>query len=193
MDKMDKSILSFKKEISTLRTGRANANMLDTIKVDVKVTEGERIVCVGWIESYVSSNEDRNFLFGLDAGARGLLAKHGQSPELELVFQAYNDQLTILKIPYTKNYIESNAIQITISYMAVFIISAIIITLIAKVLQNCIELVLLGWLNRLLGLLLGLLKGFLIISLFIFIIQTLPLQLDETDLLQKKHQKFTNF
>ena len=32
---MDKSILSFKKEISTLRTGRANANMLDTIKVDV--------------------------------------------------------------------------------------------------------------------------------------------------------------
>ena len=91
-----------------------------------------------------------------------------------------------LLIPYTKNYIESNAIQITISYMAVFIISAIIITLIAKVLQKFIELVLLGWLNRLLGLLLGLLKGFLIISLFIFIIQTLPLQLDETDLLQKK-------
>ncbi len=33
--KMDKSIQSFKKEISTLRTGRANASMLDTIKVDV--------------------------------------------------------------------------------------------------------------------------------------------------------------
>ena len=33
--KMDKSILSFKKDISTLRTGRANTNMLDTIKVDV--------------------------------------------------------------------------------------------------------------------------------------------------------------
>jgi ribosome recycling factor len=33
--KMDKSILSFKKDISTLRTGRANINMLDTIKVDV--------------------------------------------------------------------------------------------------------------------------------------------------------------
>ena len=32
---MDKSIQSFKKEISTLRTGRANASMLDTIKVDV--------------------------------------------------------------------------------------------------------------------------------------------------------------
>ena len=32
---MDKSILSLKKDISTLRTGRANVNMLDTIKVDV--------------------------------------------------------------------------------------------------------------------------------------------------------------
>ena len=32
---MDKSIQSFKKDISTLRTGRANINMLDTIKVDV--------------------------------------------------------------------------------------------------------------------------------------------------------------
>ena len=34
-NKMDKSIQSFKKDISTLRTGRANTNMLDTIKVDV--------------------------------------------------------------------------------------------------------------------------------------------------------------
>tara|TARA_B100000700_G_C14921955_1_gene797480 strand:- start:76 stop:636 length:561 start_codon:yes stop_codon:yes gene_type:complete len=33
--KMDKTIQSFKKDISTLRTGRANASMLDTIKVDV--------------------------------------------------------------------------------------------------------------------------------------------------------------
>ena len=33
--KMDKTIQSFKKDISTLRTGRANASMLDMIKVDV--------------------------------------------------------------------------------------------------------------------------------------------------------------
>ena len=32
--KMDKSIKSYKKDISTLRTGRANTSMLDTIKVD---------------------------------------------------------------------------------------------------------------------------------------------------------------
>ena len=33
--KMDKSIQSLKKDITTLRTGRANTNMLDTIKIDV--------------------------------------------------------------------------------------------------------------------------------------------------------------
>jgi ribosome recycling factor len=33
--KMDKSIHSLKKDISTLRTGRANTNMLDMVKVDV--------------------------------------------------------------------------------------------------------------------------------------------------------------
>jgi len=35
LSKMSKSIQSLKKDISTLRTGRANTNMLDTIKVDV--------------------------------------------------------------------------------------------------------------------------------------------------------------
>ena len=53
-----------------------------------EVKDGERYVCVGWIQSYVQNNEDRNFLFGLDAGAKGLLAKHGRSDELDLIFQA---------------------------------------------------------------------------------------------------------
>ena len=58
-----------------------------------EVTGGERYVCVGWIQSYIQSNEERNFLFGLDAGAKGLLAKHGRSDELDLVFQAYSNLL----------------------------------------------------------------------------------------------------
>ena len=33
--KMDKTIQSFKKEISSLRTGRANSSMLDIVKIDV--------------------------------------------------------------------------------------------------------------------------------------------------------------
>ena len=34
-DKMSKTIEVFVKELSSLRTGRANANMLDLVKVDV--------------------------------------------------------------------------------------------------------------------------------------------------------------
>ena len=34
-DKMDKTIQSFKKDLASIRTGRANASMLDMIKVDV--------------------------------------------------------------------------------------------------------------------------------------------------------------
>ena len=55
------------------------------------VTHGMRYACVGWIESYVKSVEDRSLLFSLDAGARGLLAKHGRSEELDLIFQAYTN------------------------------------------------------------------------------------------------------
>ena len=58
-----------------------------------QVEKGTRFVCVGWIQSYVQNNEDRNFLFGLDAGAKGLLSKHGRSDELDLIFQAYSNLL----------------------------------------------------------------------------------------------------
>ena len=58
-----------------------------------QVKKGERFVCVGWIQSYVQNNEDRSFLFGLDAGAKGLLAKHGRSDELDLIFQSYSNLL----------------------------------------------------------------------------------------------------
>ena len=61
-----------------------------------EVKDGERYVCVGWIQSYVQSNEHRNFLFGLDAEAKGLLSKHGRSDELDLIFQAYSNLLRSL-------------------------------------------------------------------------------------------------
>ena len=53
-----------------------------------EVLNGERIVCVGWIESYIKSIEEREYLFDLDAGARSLLAKHGRSDDLDLIFSA---------------------------------------------------------------------------------------------------------
>ena len=67
LTKMDKSISSFKKDISTLRTGRANTSMLDTIKVDcygqlmpveqlatVSVPEARLISIQVWDKSNVS-------------------------------------------------------------------------------------------------------------------------------------------
>ncbi len=56
-----------------------------------RVSSGERLVCVGWIHSYISSNEDRNLLFSLEAGAKSLLANQGRSDALDLVFQSYSN------------------------------------------------------------------------------------------------------
>ena len=61
-----------------------------------EIKNGERIVCVGWIESYVKSIEEREYLFDLDAGAKGLLAKHGRSDELDLIFKSYSNLLRLL-------------------------------------------------------------------------------------------------
>ena len=61
-----------------------------------EVLKGERIVCVGWIESYIKSIEEREYLFDLDAGARSLLAKHGRSDELDLIFKSYSNLLRVM-------------------------------------------------------------------------------------------------
>ena len=58
-----------------------------------RIKKGERLVCVGWIESYVKSIEEREYLFDLDAGAKGLLAKNGRSDELDLIFKSYSNLL----------------------------------------------------------------------------------------------------
>ena len=61
-----------------------------------EILNGERTVCVGWIESYIKSIEEREYLFDLDAGARSLLAKHGRSDELDLIFKSYSNLLRVM-------------------------------------------------------------------------------------------------
>ena len=61
-----------------------------------EVINGVRIVCVGWIESYIKSIEEREYLFDLDAGARSLLAKHGRSDDLDLIFKSYSNLLRVM-------------------------------------------------------------------------------------------------
>jgi len=61
-----------------------------------EISDGERLVCVGWIESYVKSIEEREYLFDIDTGARGILAKYGRSDELDLIFKSYSNFLRVL-------------------------------------------------------------------------------------------------
>jgi len=58
-----------------------------------EVITGERLVFIGWIESYVKSIEEREYLFDLDAAARSLLAKYGRSDEVDLIFKSYSNLL----------------------------------------------------------------------------------------------------
>ena len=58
-----------------------------------EVLAGERLVFIGWIESYVKSIEEREYLFDLDAAARSLLAKYGRSNEVDLIFKSYSNLL----------------------------------------------------------------------------------------------------
>ena len=58
-----------------------------------EVLNGERLVFIGWIESYIKSIEEREYLFDLDAAARSLLAKYGRSEELDLIFKSYSNLL----------------------------------------------------------------------------------------------------
>ena len=58
-----------------------------------EVLEGERLVFIGWIESYVKSIEEREYLFDLDAAARSLLTKYGRSNEVDLIFKSYSNLL----------------------------------------------------------------------------------------------------
>ena len=58
-----------------------------------EVIAGERLVFIGWIESYVKSIEEREYLFDLDAAARSLLAKYGRSEEVDLIYKSYSNFL----------------------------------------------------------------------------------------------------
>ncbi len=45
-----------------------------------EVTEGERIVCVGWIQSQIASNEDRESICLMQQGLNEIITTYGASP-----------------------------------------------------------------------------------------------------------------
>ena len=58
-----------------------------------EVLYGERLAFIGWIESYIKSIEEREYLFDLDAAAKSLLAQYGRSAEVDLIFKSYSNLL----------------------------------------------------------------------------------------------------
>ena len=82
-------------------------------------------------------------------------------------------------MPFLEVHIVNPNILTVISYLGVFCITLVIINTLAMVLQKFFELILLGWLNRLLGTLLGLIKGILLVSIIIFILEIAPAEIRE--------------
>tara|TARA_B100000029_G_scaffold179333_1_gene176869 strand:+ start:779 stop:1312 length:534 start_codon:yes stop_codon:yes gene_type:complete len=91
--------------------------------------------------------------------------------------------------PYLKPYIKNESMLSALSYLIIFFVLLYVLSLISKLVQKLFEFVLLGWLNRVLGLLLGLLKGFFIVSLIIFTIETIPFKLEQGESIKQKLEK----
>ena len=77
-------------------------------------------------------------------------------------------------MPFLEIYILNSNILAIVSYLIVFTCTVVFINTLAMIAQKFFELILLGWLNRLLGTLLGLIKGIFVISIIIFILEIAP-------------------
>ena len=56
-----------------------------------QVTKGERMVCVGWIESQIPRDDDRESLYILKKGLDEIIKNYGQSPATQNIIIAHNN------------------------------------------------------------------------------------------------------
>ena len=62
-----------------------------------EVTDGERMVCVGWIQSQIANNEDRESIFLMLQGLNEIIHTHGVSPSsMKILNGIYNIQKSLI-------------------------------------------------------------------------------------------------
>jgi len=59
------------------------------------VSDGDRLVCVGWIQSRIRSAEQRELLFELDTARRLLFSQQGKGEAFDLISRSYSNLLRI--------------------------------------------------------------------------------------------------
>ena len=77
----------------------------------------------------------------------------------------YSGQL----MPYVEQFIENPKIVFLVSFALLFLVSALVFILSGKVLRRVMEITLLGWFDRFLGLLLGIVKG-VVVAVLLFML-----------------------
>ena len=75
---------------------------------------------------------------------------------------------------YLAPHIPNPSIRNVLSYILLFIITALIVQIIAKVITKLLNIIFLGWLNKLIGMMLGLLKAVFVSTLLIFLLEAFP-------------------
>lgn len=82
----------------------------------------------------------------------------------------YNGEI----VPYVSGFVENPKLVFLICFGLLFMASAIVFTLLGKLLHRVMEITLLGWFDKLLGLMLGIVKGGVVTSfLYMFLASSL--------------------
>jgi PKHD-type hydroxylase len=72
-------------EAVKLAAGSLVAYSTTTLHRVAKVTRGERLVCTGWVRSFIRDAARRELLFDLDTARRRLFAREGKSADYDLL------------------------------------------------------------------------------------------------------------
>lgn len=76
-----------------LDAGTAIVYPASTLHQVKPVTQGTRLVAVGWVQSLVRNLQEREILFELDTVRRSLFAKDGKTTEFDLLSKCYSNLL----------------------------------------------------------------------------------------------------